>query len=245
MSVTRCGLLDHAPSTSTTPHASTSASSPVLPPYDLAHPPQDPLPPQTTTMMMAVESSPTRVPPPAHLAPSPSPPPYEPSLLTSITSLSFYPLERDRAPPTSLPFSSLTPVESTFPPFSPRSPPQPSDASGSTVVVPPPPSYSQVPQTRAERWFVYGFLCPFLWIAGVAHYWYPEQALESLSSIDKYLDDEEGAGGRDERVRIEESLARWRDEEVLWSLRCAYCLGGFVSVAVLGGIVIAAVMGKL
>jgi len=63
--------------------------------------------------------------------------------------------------------------------------------------------------------------------------------------IIKDLENELGEEGERELGMIRESLKNWRQEEKIWSLRCAYCFGGFISLGLLAGIVISAVMGKL
>ncbi|GAA5884321.1 hypothetical protein JCM16303_003635 [Sporobolomyces ruberrimus] len=171
---------------------------------------------------------------------SPPPPPYQfpgpppPLSSSSINPLSFY----------TYPFSTLTPVTSTFLP-------QHSSLleNESSLPPPPPPEYNEVPQTLAERCFVFGFLCPFLWIIGITKYWYSERPVGFAEKNQRHKEDEGDlesgvAVPSEEMERIEESLDNWREEEKLWSLRCAWCLGGVTSLGVLGGIIVAAVMGK-
>ncbi|GAA5977591.1 hypothetical protein JCM5350_002284 [Sporobolomyces pararoseus] len=176
------------------------------------------------------------VPPPAYQFPPSSS--STTTTTTDLNPLSFYSFpppssSSSSTPSRTLPFSTLTRI--------------PIDNNASS-----PPEYSQVPQTFSERCFVFGFLFPLIWLIGFSRYF------DSLSErnpsnfpIHLFKDLEAGGGGggsleeRTELARILESLQSWREEEKLWSLRCMWCFGGFLSLGLLAGIVIAAVIGKL
>ncbi|GAA5892250.1 uncharacterized protein JCM6883_007297 [Sporobolomyces salmoneus] len=203
----------------------------------------EPLPTHSTTESTRSES--LSLPLPVHLRRSsstvtllnPSPPPYQfpPS---TITPLSFYPSPSPDPPAQVLPFSTLTPL-SPSPPAYPLTSPRGSTSPESL------PSYSQVPQTLAERCFVFGFLFPPIWILGLSKYWFsqrPHNFLDLEKHPELGLDPEEGSR---ERERVEESMRSWREEEIVWSLRCAWCLGAVVALGCLAGIVTAALMGKI
>jgi len=154
-------------------------------------------------------------PPPYQFPPSPSPS----SSTTQINPLSFYP------------FQTLTPVSSSFPSLSSLPPP------------PPPPSYAEVPQTKAEKYFIYGFLFFPLWILGASRYWFSERP---IGFTDEEKEEEDNAGmGEEERERVKESLKSWREEEIVWSLRCLWSLASLSGVGLVLGVLIAGMMGKL
>jgi len=167
--------------------------------------------------------SPVPTPPALVLSLDPPPPPYQfppspsPSTATLVNPLSFYP------------FQTLTPVSTSFPSTSPPSPP-------------PPPSYAEVPQTLAERYFIYGFLFFPLWILGALKYWISERPTgfsgEKLGDLESGMEEEE-------RRRVEESLESWRQEELVWSLRCLWSLASLGGVGLVLGVLIAGMMGKL
>lgn len=112
----------------------------------------------------------------------------------------------------------------------------------------PPPAYRTVPRTRAETLFWRGLLLPLLfWPWGILHLWRAErpEGWSPEGHGGKAVLDEEASIEMQEALQIDgtrpgfqgraptvaESLAVWREEEVLWAKRCAYCLGGFVAVA--------------
>ncbi|GAA5994342.1 uncharacterized protein JCM10292_002004 [Rhodotorula paludigena] len=105
-----------------------------------------------------------------------------------------------------------------------------------------PPAYAATPQTRAERCFWFGFLCPPLWLWGLSFLWRSQQDVEEAAT---------GAGvaKEDDPARLDrawnrwsahpsleeavlrsarrEAQAVWRAEERLWAKRCAWSVGGF------------------
>ncbi|GAA5927381.1 uncharacterized protein JCM15063_005881 [Sporobolomyces koalae] len=158
----------------------------------------------------------TACPPPYQFPPSPG--------SQTLNPLSFYP------------FSTLTPLGT---PESPNL--QALERSlTSTTSVGAPPAYDQVPETLAEKCFVYGFLCPLIWIYGMTKYWRSERPVgfQDRAKIDLEQGTIEGG-------YVEESLACWREEEKVWALRCAWSLGAFSSILIVMGILLASILGKL
>ncbi|GAA6014810.1 hypothetical protein JCM10207_002189 [Rhodosporidiobolus poonsookiae] len=218
----------------------------------------EPVPPCTVEPFAG--SSPCR-PPPLTLPPAPIvvaaedapvyrfPPPYSPPS-TSLPAA---------APPSFFSFSALTPVTYSFPPVD-----LPNDE-GTTPMPAAPPSYQETPRTAAERAFWWGFICPFVWLAGVLRLWRSERppgfAGEKAPSVDLEAQVEmaqaleEGCawsahpalGGRrgSGTPSVEESMMLWRKEEKLWAERCAWCFGAFCALAVLAGVISASVLGRL
>ena len=116
---------------------------------------------------------------------------------------------------------------------------------------------------------MFGFLCPLARVVGMTKYWYSERpdgfdaatsSLETDATKDLEAQREDPTTTMDdtrrfvsmndwereqEQERRRQSLDAWRQEEKLWSMRCASSLGAFIGVTLLVAIVIAAVMGKL
>jgi len=51
--------------------------------------------------------------------------------------------------------------------------------------------------------------------------------------------------GEEERERVKESFKSWREEEIVWSLRCLWSLASLGGVGLVLGVLIAGMMGKL
>ena len=89
----------------------------------------------------------------------------------------------------------------------------------------PPPGYRSVPCTLAERYFLWGVLCPFLWILGARKLWSPEPIVGAgkhatfvggFDFTDREVDEESvvrGLGGPNEWTsgNPEESRKLWRE----------------------------------
>ncbi|GAA5908617.1 hypothetical protein JCM6882_003694 [Rhodosporidiobolus microsporus] len=183
----------------------------------------------------------------------PPPPPYSfppgPFPAATVTPLSFFP------------FSSLTPVSSSFPPIGP-----PPTASPTPAPAPaPPPSYQETPRTAAERCFWWGFLCPFVWFAGVFRLFRSERPLGfggekglSPAAIEQGLEaqvemtqvlSEAGVWSGHPAARaspsVADSLRLWREEERLWAKRCVWSLAALTGIALLAGLIGASLAGKI
>ncbi|GAA5860421.1 hypothetical protein JCM8547_000299 [Rhodosporidiobolus lusitaniae] len=161
-----------------------------------------------------------------------------------LSSLPTTPEEHPTATVTPLtfffPFSTLTPVSSTFPPSS--SLPPPVTSSPPTPPPPPPPSYAETPRTAAECIFWWGFLLPLCWIFGAVRLCRSERPA-SFAAAEKALDAEAAAmaqqeldveaalseagvwsghpamGARQGRSApsVEESMMLWREKERIWA----------------------------
>lgn len=184
----------------------------------------------------------------------PPPPPYSfppsPGVPSAPTTSSFFPL----------PFSSLTPVTASFPPL-PASFSLPSIAPTagytSTRLSLPPPSYAETPRTKAERCFWWGFLLPLLWIGGAFRLVRSERPIgfreREKARKGREVDLEAALGetapieARGEAVEgeLEESLRLWREEERLWARRCLSCLGAFMALGGVMGVVMSSLLGKV
>ncbi|KAM0746332.1 hypothetical protein T439DRAFT_360360 [Meredithblackwellia eburnea MCA 4105] len=171
--------------------------------------------------------------------PPTSPPPYSSGTQLPLEPLSFYPS------------TSHTSSNDTQLPFSPAglgggtpSPP------GTTDELPP--SYRSTPRCLAERFFFWGFLCPFLWILGILKLWYPEpiigkgkHAPSPLPPVTGIAEDVEMGGVDVEGLtsgNVRLTVALWREEERVWAARCGYCLFGFVTLAAVFATAIASVL---
>jgi len=100
-----------------------------------------------------------------------------------------------------------------------------------------------VPQTKAEKYFIYGFLFFPLWILGASRYWFSERPI-GFTGDEKEEEDNVGMG-EEERERVKESFKSWREEEIVWSLRCLWSLASLGGVGLVLGVLIAGMMGKL
>ncbi|SGZ15536.1 BQ5605_C029g10678 [Microbotryum silenes-dioicae] len=98
----------------------------------------------------------------------------------------------------------------------------------------PPPTYSETPRTRAERLFYFGLVPPFIaWALGMVHIWRPENPEKKwLASIESNVG-ARGAGvqgvvqdGSAGVNSVRECMRSFREEELLWAKRCAWCLLG-------------------
>lgn len=97
------------------------------------------------------------------------------------------------------------------------------------------PSYRATPRTYAERCFFWGMLCPLIWFLGALKIRYPErivgpgkhaptpEALVGEEDLELGLPSEATSGNRFMTVFL------WQEEERVWALRCAWCLGGFLT----------------
>ncbi|GAA6058835.1 hypothetical protein JCM10212_002779 [Sporobolomyces blumeae] len=124
------------------------------------------------------EDCPVLPPPPPYTFPSPSSARGR-QAATSIEPLSFYPFSTlDRVPCSPLcpdPSRPATHDATTFEGSPPirlgRSTLATNPLSTDPCPTPPPPSYRDVPQTSSETCFVWGFVCPVLWIVGTTRLW--------------------------------------------------------------------------
>ncbi|SCV69508.1 BQ2448_2528 [Microbotryum intermedium] len=94
---------------------------------------------------------------------------------------------------------------------------------------PPPPTYSETPRTRAERLFYFGLIPPFIgWALGLIHIWRPENPEKKwLASIESNVGGVEAVDQGSTSVNsVRECVRSFREEELLWAKRCAWCLAG-------------------
>ncbi|GJN89636.1 hypothetical protein Rhopal_002623-T1 [Rhodotorula paludigena] len=94
----------------------------------------------------------------------------------------------------------------------------PSDLSAPSDTSRAPPAYAATPQTRAERCFWFGFLCPPLWLWGLSFLWRSQQDAEEAAAGAKVAKE-------DDPARLDRAWNRWSahpslEEAVLRSARC-------------------------
>ncbi|GAA5823397.1 hypothetical protein JCM11251_000620 [Rhodosporidiobolus azoricus] len=219
------------------------AGRPASPPVERAIPCLPLLP--TINLASAAAAKEYRFPPP----PPYSFPPATPTTAATVTPLSFFP------------FSSLAAVSSTRPPTG----PPPVLTAASSGIAAPPPAYQETPRTAAERCFWWGFLCPFVWLAGVFRLLHSErpagfgsekglspaaieQGLAAQVEMAQVLGEASVWSGHPAArlsPSVEESLRLWRDEEILWAKRCAWALAAMLGVALMAGVIAASLLGKI
>ncbi|GAA5970639.1 hypothetical protein JCM11641_007381 [Rhodosporidiobolus odoratus] len=221
------------------------AGRPLSPlPTTCSEPPCLPLLPPSISVEMEPNTAAYQFPPPPYTSPpsqsSTSPP------RACVTPLSFFP------------FSTLTPVTSTFPPLP--------EACSNPIPSPPSAPSSQFSRhlSAPPRCFWWGFLCPLIWFAGVYRLWRSERPAAfsgEKSSNGANVDVEAQVevsmremgvwSGYPERVgvmgkeEVQESLKLWREEEVLWGKRCAWSICAVLAIGAVIGIIVSSMLGKI